>query len=67
MKVLHRTFPQGIITGTLPQSCLPSPPPSSRRSQRTPRQPATLPTLPYHPDWPSPEGEFSPAQLYQQK
>ncbi|CAI8015845.1 Centrosomal protein of 41 kDa [Geodia barretti] len=46
MRVLHRVFPQGIITGSLPPSCLPSPPPSSRRSQRTPRHPPALPALP---------------------
>ena len=56
MRVLHRVFPQGIITGSLPPSCLPSPPPSSRRSQRTPRHPPALPALPYHLEWPSPNG-----------
>ena len=27
MKVLYKTFPDGFLTGVVPKSCLPSPPP----------------------------------------
>lgn len=29
MKVLYKTFPDGFLTGVVPKSCLPSPPPPS--------------------------------------
>jgi centrosomal protein CEP41 len=32
MKVLSRTFPEGLVTGSLPPACLPSPPLPRRRS-----------------------------------
>ena len=31
MKVLYRTFPKGMLTGVVPKSCLPSPPPTARK------------------------------------
>ena len=65
MKVLHKIFPQGIITGSLPPSCLPTPPLSSRRKQRTPEHcpPLPLPSIP-HPLWPSPGGCVTTFMLY---
>ena len=31
MRVLHKTFPNGMLTGVVPKSCLPSPPSSARK------------------------------------
>ena len=31
MRVLYKTFPKGMFSGQIPQSCLPSPPPSARK------------------------------------
>ena len=49
LKVTAQTFPNGIISGSLPASCLPPPPPSSQRKQRAPP-----PHLPPHPTFLSP-------------
>ena len=31
MKVLYRKFPRGMLSGAVPKSCLPSPPPTARK------------------------------------
>ena len=36
MRVLHKRFPEGFITGALPQSCMPSPPPTRRAAKKAP-------------------------------
>ncbi|CAB3987970.1 centrosomal of 41 kDa [Paramuricea clavata] len=34
MKVLNKRFPEGFMSGTLPQSCMPSPPPTRRATKK---------------------------------
>ena len=45
MKVLYRTFPKGMLTGVVPKSCLPSPPPTARKGSGkqsvTPKPPSS--------------------------
>ncbi|XP_070557898.1 centrosomal protein of 41 kDa-like isoform X2 [Ptychodera flava] len=36
LKVAYQKFPEGLITGTLPQACLPQQPPSTSRSKKKP-------------------------------
>ncbi|XP_028398464.1 centrosomal protein of 41 kDa A-like [Dendronephthya gigantea] len=36
MKVLNKRFPECFISGTLPQSCMPSPPPTRRATKKVP-------------------------------
>ncbi|XP_065909391.1 centrosomal protein of 41 kDa-like [Dysidea avara] len=36
LKVLYKVFPDGMLTGQVPKTCYPSPPPSARKSLKTP-------------------------------
>ena len=53
LKVLCKNFPQGIISGHPPPSCLPTPPSSSRRSRRAPSPPPPILPPQSHPILPS--------------
>ncbi|KAM7434726.1 Centrosomal protein of 41 kDa [Porites harrisoni] len=46
LKVLNKRFPEGLLTGTVPQSCWPTPPPSRKSYGKTSsaRQPKSPPT-----------------------
>lgn len=35
LKVLYKIFPEGMLTGSVPRVCYPSPPPSARKSSKT--------------------------------
>ncbi|XP_032232310.2 centrosomal protein of 41 kDa B isoform X2 [Nematostella vectensis] len=48
LKVLAKKFAQGMITGTLPASCLPTPPPTRKGSGKSNRPGTVAPLLPYH-------------------
>ena len=43
LKVLHQKFPEGLLTGSIPQTCLQSPPGTARgvKSSASSRQPST--------------------------
>ncbi|XP_068714466.1 centrosomal protein of 41 kDa-like [Montipora foliosa] len=43
LKVLCKKFPEGLLTGTVPKSCLPTPPPSRKSTGRTSSQPKSPP------------------------
>ena len=53
-------FPEGMVTGRIPKTCYPSPPPSARKSLKTPvRSPpptAISPSTP-HKEYFTPDGE----------
>lgn len=46
LKVLNKKFPEGLVTGTVPQSCLPTPPSSRKSSGKatSAREPKSPPT-----------------------
>ena len=47
MKVLYKTFPSGMLTGSIPKTCLPSPPTSARKgSGKRSAPPPTSPSVP---------------------
>jgi len=61
LKVLYKVFPDGMLTGQVPKTCYSSPPPSARKSTKTPpvRSPpptAVLPSAP-HKEYFTPDGE----------
>ncbi|XP_029185537.2 centrosomal protein of 41 kDa-like isoform X1 [Acropora millepora] len=43
LKVLYKRFPEGLLTGTVPQSCLPTPPPSRKSTGKASSQPKSPP------------------------
>ena len=57
LKVLNKRFPEGLLTGTVPQSCWPTPPPSRKSYGKTSsaRQPKFPPT-PADQKWFYPKG-----------
>lgn len=58
LKVLYKIFPEGMLTGSVPRTCYPSPPPSARKSSKTPSVKSPPPTAFCVPSTPHKE-EFS--------
>lgn len=62
LKVLYKIFPEGMLTGSVPRTCYPSPPPSARKSSKTPSVKSPPPTAFCVPSTPHKE-EFSHEDL----
>lgn len=59
LKVLYKVFPEGMLTGSVPRTCYPSPPSSARKSTKTPSvksPPSTATCIPSAPH----KEEFTP-------
>ena len=59
LKVLYKIFPEGMLTGSVPKTCYPSPPPSARKSSKTASVKSPPPTALCTPTTPHKE-EFTP-------
>ena len=60
LKVLYKIFPEGMLTGSVPKTCYPSPPPSARKSSKTASlkspPPTATPSAPHKEEF-TPEGK----------
>ena len=60
LKVLYKIFPEGMLTGSVPKTCYPSPPPSARKSSKTASlkspPPTATPSVPHKEEF-TPEGK----------
>jgi len=61
LKVLYKVFPEGMVTCQVPKTCYPSPPPSARKSLKTPPvkspPPTAIPPSTPHKEYFTPDGE----------